>query len=85
MNSRTLRFLGIATVAAVVLAVPLAQQARSQINAAPSLVPIGVSSSGNTSTVWFHEPHSRLVVACQTMPGQGSSLSGVQCVTSKLP
>jgi hypothetical protein len=84
MNSRNLRFLGVATGAALVLALALAQQARSQINAAPSLLPVGVSSSGNSSTVWFHEPHSRLVVACQTT-GQGSSLSGVQCVSSKLP
>jgi uncharacterized membrane protein len=84
MNSRNLRFLGTAAVAALVLALALVQQARSQINAAPSLLPIGVSASGNTSTAWFHEPHSRLVVACQTT-GQGTSLSGVQCVSSKLP
>jgi hypothetical protein len=85
MNSRTLRFSVAVAVVALLLALPLAQQARSQINAAPSLVPVGVSSSGNTSTVWFHEPHSRLVVACQTVAGQGSTASGVQCVTSKLP
>jgi hypothetical protein len=85
MNNRTLRFLGVASVAALVLALTLSEQARSQINAAPSLLPIGVSASGNSSTVWFHEPHSRLVVACHTTPVQGANPAGVQCVTSKLP
>jgi hypothetical protein len=58
--------------------------ARSQIQAAPSYVPVGVSASGNTSTVWFHEPASRQAVACQTV-GQGSAMSGIQCVSAKLP
>ncbi len=58
--------------------------ARSQVQATPSLLPIGTSSSGNTSTVWFHEPSARIVVACQTVM-QGSAPSSVQCVRGSLP
>ncbi|MBI5720320.1 MAG: hypothetical protein HZC37_21810 [Burkholderiales bacterium] len=59
--------------------------ARSQINASPSWVPIGVSTSGTSSTVWFHEPSSRQAVACRAIESQGNALSGVQCVVGKLP
>jgi hypothetical protein len=85
MNRRNYRLVGIGASVTIVLALILAQQARSQINASPALVPIGVSASGSASTVWFHEPSSRLAVACQTVVGQGSGLSGIQCVTTKLP
>lgn len=85
MNRRRLRFLGVAALLALALAWPLAHQARSQINTAPTLQAVGVSASGNTSTAWFHEPQSRQVVACQAVLGQGSSLAGVQCTTARLP
>ncbi len=81
--NQIVRLVGVGAAATVVLFV--AQHASSQINASPALVPIGVSSSGNSSTVWFHEPHSRIAVACQTVAGQGPGLSSIQCVTTKLP
>ncbi|WP_341887246.1 hypothetical protein [Variovorax sp. YR752] len=84
MNARNLGLLIAATFAALALAVALAPTARSQVQATPSFTPIGVSSSGNTSTVWFHEPSSRQAVACQTVQ-QGASLSSIQCVVTKLP
>jgi hypothetical protein len=85
MNSRHILLAGVGAAVTVVLTLFVAPYARSQINASPALAPIGASSSGNTSTVWFHEPHSRIVVACQTAAGQGSGLSNIQCVTTKLP
>jgi hypothetical protein len=86
MNGRSRSVAAIGAAFAAAALVFLTQQARSQmINASPSLIPIGVSSSGSTSTAWFHEPHSRLAVACQTVAGQGQSLSSVLCVTTKLP
>jgi hypothetical protein len=36
------------------------------------------------STVWFHEPATRQAVACQTA-SQGTGLSGIQCISTKLP
>jgi len=75
------------SVAAAVLALAgsavFMPSARSQIHAAPSLLPIGVASSGNASTVWFHEPSSGKVVACQSTGG--NALTGVQCAVGKLP
>jgi hypothetical protein len=85
MNTRNILLAGGGTAVTVVLTLFVAPYARSQINASPTLVPIGASSSGNTSTVWFHEPHSRIVVACQTLAGQGSAPSSIQCATTKLP
>ena len=57
--------------------------ARSQIQVTPSLLPIGVASTGNTSMVWFHEPSTGRVVACQSTGG--ASVTGVQCAVGKLP
>ncbi|MEO8806615.1 MAG: hypothetical protein ABI433_11060 [Burkholderiaceae bacterium] len=75
------------SVAAALLALAAAAafmpSARSQIHATPSLLPIGVASSGTSSMVWFHEPSSGKVVACQSTGG--SSLTGVQCAVGKLP
>ena len=75
------------SVAAVLLALGAAAvfmpSARSQIQVTPSLLPIGVASAGNTSMVWFHEPSSGKVVACQSTGG--ASLAGVQCAVGKLP
>lgn len=69
-----------ATVAVAMFAVP----ARSQIVASPSFVPIGTSSSGSGSTVWFHEPSSRQVVACQAA-SQGAGGLSIQCARAALP
>lgn len=85
MRTRLLRLAAVAAAALaafVVLGPPLA---RSQINAAPSWSPIGVSSSGNGSTVWFHEPSSRQTVACHAAASAGGGLSAIHCVAAKLP
>jgi hypothetical protein len=84
MNIRSFRIPAIALFTALVLAVLLSPLAKSQMQAAPSYIPIGVSSSGNTSTVWFHEPYSRQTLACQTVAGP-SGPSAIQCVSTKLP
>lgn len=70
--------------AIIIGAALLSPLARSQMQASPSYIPIGVSASGNTSTVWFHEPFSRQALACQTISGAGG-LSAIQCVAAKLP
>ena len=84
MSKRTFAVVSVASLATLVLAAVLPTSARSQVQALPSFVPIGVSSSGNTSTVWFHEPSSRQALACQTVQ-QGSGLASIQCVAIKLP
>ena len=75
------------SVAAVLFALGAAAlfmpSARSQIQVTPSLLPIGVASAGNTSMVWFHEPSTGRVVACQSTGGAGQT--GVQCAVGKLP
>lgn len=85
MHPRSLRMAAVAAVALVPLALLLAPQARSQINTTPTLQPIGVSASGNASTAWFHEPSSRLAVACQTIVSAQGAPTGIQCVTTRLP
>ena len=85
MSTRTLGLVAAGSLAAFGLAAVLVPVARSQTPAAPSYVPIGVSSSGSTSTVWFHEPSSRQALACQTVVTPATGLSSVQCVTAKLP
>lgn len=84
---RTFRFPWRLAAAFVVLGVGAVASipTRSQINANPSWVPIGVSASGNSSTAWFHEPSARQAVACRTVEAPGGTLSGVQCVAGKLP
>ena len=84
MSTRTLAIVSAGSLVASVLAATLTTTARSQVQALPSFVPIGVSSSGNTSTVWFHEPSSRQALACQTVQ-QSSGLASIQCVATKLP
>jgi hypothetical protein len=59
--------------------------ARSQIQVEPVPLPIGVSSSGSTSTAWFHQPSTGQAFACQTVVTAGSGLTGIRCVTAKLP
>ncbi len=85
MVKRNVRWTIAAAAAATVTGVVLIGSARSQINAAPSWVPMGVSASGTTSTAWFHEPASRQVVACRAVEGAGGRQSAVQCVAGALP
>jgi len=84
MNPRYFRITVVALLAVLLMAVFLSPLAKSQMQAAPSYIPIGVSSTGNTSTVWFHEPYSRQALACQTVT-TAAGLSNIQCVTTKLP
>ena len=77
------RFSVVAALLALAAAAVFIPSARSQIQVTPSLLPIGVASAGNTSMVWFHEPSSGKVVACQS--SGGTALTGVQCVVGKLP
>ncbi len=86
MNKQLVRMAAVAAFAGLMVGAVMtaAAPARSQVQAAPSYVPIGVSSSGNVSTVWFHEPSSRQALVCQTA-SQGTGLSGIQCTSTKLP
>ena len=83
MNSRTIAWLGIATCSVALLGISWSTTVRSQINAAPSWVPIGVAQSGTQSTVWFHEQSTRQALACQTV-GNGAG-SSIHCVATRLP
>lgn len=83
MSMPTVRFSIIACIG-VTLALLLASSARSQLDVSPSYVPIGVSSSGNTSTAWFHQPSTRQALACQTVTS-GSVLTAINCVSTRLP
>lgn len=86
MNTPSTRLLATATCVALVAAGLLlsALPARSQVDMSPSHQPIGVASSGNTSTAWFHQPSSRQIVACQTVSSP-SGPSAIQCVSARLP
>ena len=85
MSMKSVRIVAVSSLAALALAAVLAPIARSQIQATPSYSPIGVSSSGSTSTVWFHEPSSRQALACQTVVTLATGLTNIQCVATKLP
>ena len=85
MSTRTFGLVAAGSLAALALVTILVPVARSQALATPSYVPIGVSSSGNTSTVWFHEPSSRQALACHTVVAPGTGLTSIQCVAAKLP
>lgn len=84
MSMPSVRISIVITAILIALALVLTPSARSQFEVAPSYVPIGVSSSGNTSTAWFHQPAARMALACQTV-SSASGLSSIQCVTTKLP
>jgi len=84
MKTRTARIVTVALFAALIMAMFISPLAKSQMQASPSYIPIGVSSTGNTSTVWFHEPFSRQALACQTV-SSAAGLSAIQCVSAKLP
>jgi hypothetical protein len=85
MNLASERPLAVALVSGAALLFLLVPGASSQIRANPSYLPIGASSSGNASTVWFHEPSTGRALACQTVVTAGSGLTGIQCVATKLP
>ena len=85
MHKTSVRWMAAVALVATVTALVLVGNARSQVNASPSWVPIGVSASGSTSTAWFHEPASRQVVACRAVEGQGGRQAAVQCVAGGLP
>ncbi|MDB5887446.1 MAG: hypothetical protein JWM03_318 [Rhodocyclales bacterium] len=84
MRTPSIRISLILAAAAIVVAALLSPLAKSQMQASPSYIPIGVSSAGNISTVWFHEPYSRQALACQTVV-TAAGLSSIQCVSTKLP
>ena len=75
----------VVAVLGVVLCLSLFPVARSQIQVAPAYVPIGAAASGATSMAWFHQPSSNTVVVCQAASGAAGSVSGIQCVSARLP
>ncbi len=83
MKVASIRSLTIAAVVLVALTAVALPLARSQVMATPIFVPIGVSSSGNASTAWFHEPSSGRAMACQSVSTPSAGLTGIQCVTAK--
>jgi hypothetical protein len=85
MKPNTVRVLGVTILAAVALAAVAQPTVKPQIQVAPSYIPIGVATRGNASTAWFHNPSSGMVLACQSAAGTGATLSGIQCVTARLP
>jgi hypothetical protein len=86
MGMPSVRLSATTLLAALALAAFLSSSAKSQIQATPSYVPIGVASSGgNTTTAWFHEPFSRQAMACQTVSSASTGLTSIQCVSTKLP
>ena len=85
MSTSVFRTLVVSSLLLVALAALWVPSARSQINASPSWVPIGVSASGSNSTVWFHEASTRQAVACQTVNAPGSGTTSIHCIAGKLP
>ncbi len=65
---------------AVLFVAPLA---RSQVQIQPSFLPIGAAAAGAGSTVWFHDPSSMRVMACQAMPAPAGPV--VQCSVARMP
>ncbi len=68
---------------AAVAAVLVSPLARSQPQITPSFLPIGTSSAGGSSTVWFHDPSSGRVMACQAAPASAGPM--IQCNVARLP
>ena len=85
MKLPSFRVWATAIVAGTALAALVLPAARSQILANPSYLPIGVASSGGSTTAWFHDPSSGRALACQTVATTSGGLSGIQCVTARLP
>lgn len=73
---------GLAALAAVAVlfATPLA---RSQVQIQPSFLPIGTAAAGASSTVWFHDPSSARVMACQATPAPAGPV--IQCSVTRMP
>lgn len=85
MKRSLLGLLAAVGVSGVVLLSSWAPAAYSQIRANPSYVPMGTSASGSSSVAWFHDPSSGRAIACQTVGSASAGLTGIQCVTAKLP
>lgn len=85
MNRSSIRVLAFSFLATMGLAAFLLPVARSQIQVAPSYIPIGVASSGSSSMVWFHVPTSGTVLVCQSESNTGTPLTGIRCVATRLP
>ncbi|MDB5893351.1 MAG: hypothetical protein JWQ88_882 [Rhodoferax sp.] len=85
MQSSHIGILAIAAVAVPAALFFAAPSANSQIRANPSFQVIGASASGNSSTAWFHDPSSGRAIACQTVVSAANGLTGMQCVSAKLP
>ncbi len=60
-----------------------ATSARSQSHLAPSFLPIGAAAAGGSSTVWFHDPSSARVMACQATPAPAGP--AIQCSVTRMP
>lgn len=58
------------------------RHAESQIQVAPSYVPIGVAANEAATTAWFHQPASGRVVVCMAAARAGG---GIQCAEGRLP
>lgn len=58
------------------------RHAESQIQVAPSYVPIGVAANESATTAWFHQPASGRVVVCLTAARPGGA---IQCTEGRLP
>jgi len=67
------------------LVVPPLARSQVQVQATPVYLPIGVASAGNASMVWFHEPSSGRLLACQASAGAGGAVSPIQCASAKMP
>lgn len=65
---------------AALLASPLA---RSQSQIQPSFLPIGTSAAGGSSTVWFHDPSTSRVMACQATPAPAGPM--LMCNVTRMP
>jgi len=73
--------LAVLAAVAALFAAPLARSQAPIIT--PSFLPIGTSSAGASSMVWFHDPSSARVMACQSTPS--TSGPAVQCTVAKMP
>ncbi|MCC6532037.1 MAG: hypothetical protein IT531_05770 [Burkholderiales bacterium] len=84
MHPTALRW-SLLAIVAVVVVLSMLPLARSQIQTAPSYIPIGAAASGNASVAWFHQPASGTVVACQAGVSGAGTIAPIQCVAARLP
>lgn len=68
---------------AAVAALLAAPMARSQAPIQPSFLPIGTAAAGASSVVWFHEPGSARLMACQATPAPAGP--AIQCSVARMP